>query len=95
MKLYHWLYMHTPIKRPFTYALRDFYHEVEYVVIIGFFTLGYFTHNWLCPRDFWLICGGVTVGYILGHVFWGKRYISNQGTDEEGQEEDEGEWIDG
>lgn len=64
--------------RPWTYIMRDFYHEVEYVIIVGFFILGYFARDWLSFRDFWLIIGGVTVGYILGHLFWGRKWIKGQ-----------------
>jgi len=64
--------------RPFTYIMRDFYHEVEYVIIVGFFTLGYFARDWLSYRDFLLIVGGVTAGYILGHLFWGRKWVKGQ-----------------
>lgn len=81
MNPYKWLYTYlTPWwKRPWTYVMRDFYHEVEYVIILGFFILGYFCARWISDTIFYTIIGGVTAGYILGHLFWGRKWISHQG----------------
>jgi len=64
--------------RPWTYILRDFYHKFEYLIIIGFFSIGYFVHPYLTTREFYLITGVGTFCFILGHLFWGKEYQEGQ-----------------
>ena len=64
--------------RPWTYISRDFYHKVEYVVIVGFTVLGYYLHTWVSHKDFWIGVGVLTVGFILGHFFWGRKWIPEQ-----------------
>ncbi len=76
--LYKKLWSLTPINRPFTYAIRDFYHKFEYLIIIGFFSIGYFVRPYLSLREFCLITITGTICFILGHCFWGKKYIPNQ-----------------
>ena len=64
--------------RPWTFIMRDFYHNFEYLIIIGFFTLGYFLRPYFTVREFTI---GITVGticFLLGHLFWGKKYIEGQ-----------------
>lgn len=75
--------------RPWTYILRDFYHEVEYAVILSAFTLGYFAghYGWLGTAQFGLLVGATTAGYILGHLFWGTRWIEGEGAPEDKKEE--------
>lgn len=77
MNIYKWLWSRVG-GRPWTFIMRDFYHEVEYVIIIGFFSLGYFLRGHLELRDFILIVVLVTIGYILGHLFWGRKWIKGQ-----------------
>lgn len=86
-ELYRWLWTHVG-GRPWTYILRDYYHEAEFVVIMGTLALGYFAGHmgWLGTHDFALFGISVTLGYILGHLFWGTRWVPG----EEGKTEDGG-----
>ena len=64
--------------RKWTFIMRDFYHNFEYLIIIGFFSLGYFLRPYFTVREFII---GIVVGticFLLGHLFWGKKYIENQ-----------------
>ncbi len=65
--------------RPWTFILRDTWHRLEGIWILGLIAVGA-----ICSHYFGLI--GVlkglaifTIGYIAGHLFWGKRYIPNRG----------------
>lgn len=71
--------MHTPFKRPFTYVLRDFYHKFEYFIILGGFSVGYFLRPYIDIHLFGIIMASLTIGYILGHLFWAKKWIEGQG----------------
>jgi len=64
--------------RPWTFMMRDFYHKFEYLVIILCFTMGYFIHPYLTFREFCLITGVGTACFLLGHLFWGKKWIEGQ-----------------
>ena len=64
--------------RPWTYILRDFYHKFEYLIIIAFFSIGYFVRPYLTIREFCLITGVGTFCFILGHLFWGTKWEPNQ-----------------
>lgn len=68
----------TPINRPFTYALRDLWHKAEFVWIVALIAVGV----WLGHNFDWIevlkILGIFTIGYIGGHLFWGKQYIEDQ-----------------
>ena len=65
--------------RPFTYILRDIWHEAEWVFQTIFFGLGvltaWLTNSWSLTLILW---GVYTLGYIAGHLFWGKDYIKIQ-----------------
>lgn len=80
MNLYKMIY--EPITgRPFTYVLRDLYHKLEWFWIVGLVSCGV----WMGHHFDWvevLKCLGIfTVGYIAGHLFWGRDYIPNQDDD--------------
>ena len=77
MNAYKWLYMLTPIKRPFTYWLRDLWYRAEFVWIIGLIAVGVWMGHHLDWIEVLRILGIFTVGYIFGHLFWSK-YIPNQ-----------------
>lgn len=79
MNIYKWIWSHTPINRPFTFFLRDVWHEAEFVWIIALISVGVVLgHNfdWLLILK---VMGIFTTGYIAGHLFWGKEYQENQG----------------
>lgn len=65
--------------RPWTFILRDFWHKFEFVWIVGLVSLGvWLGHNF----DWWAILIGwlvFSIGYIGGHLFWGKDYHEGQG----------------
>ena len=76
--IYKWIWSHTPIKRPFTFWLRDLWHKFEYIWIIGLIAIGVSLghhYDWLGVLK---IMGVFTIGFIVGHLFWGKEYIESQ-----------------
>lgn len=64
--------------RPWTYIIRDFYHKAELFIIVGFFMFGYFIRPYLSVGTFWTYIGVLSGGYILGHLFWGRKWIRGQ-----------------
>ena len=77
MNPYKWIYTRIG-GRPWTYILRDFYHKFEYLIIIGFFSIGYFIRPYLTLREFYLVTGVGTFCFILGHLFWSTKWIEGQ-----------------
>ena len=63
--------------RPWTYILRDTWHELEGLWIIGLVAAGALLGRWLWDLFFWFLLV-FSLGYIAGHLFWGTRYIPNQ-----------------
>jgi len=78
MDFYKCIWSHTT-GRPFTYILRDIWYEAEWVFQTIFFGLGvltlWLTNDLILTGILW---GVYTLGYIAGHLFWGKDYIKNQ-----------------
>ncbi len=69
--------------RPWSYILRDIWHKYEGLCIIALVAIGALLGHWLWPLVFWLLLV-FALGYIAGHLFWGKEYIPNQqGKDKE------------
>lgn len=71
------------IGRPWTYFSRDVYHQVEYVVLMICLFTGFFTGYYWARYDvclWWLaaLWGVSTIWFILGHFFWGRKYIKGQ-----------------
>jgi len=64
--------------RPWTFILRDIWHTYEFFWIVGLISLGV----WLGHQFDWVtvmkILWVFSVGYIGGHLFWGKEYVPNQ-----------------
>jgi hypothetical protein len=91
LNVYGWIWWHaefwikdTEKRRPFTYILRDFYHQWPLVTLIAISTIAYCAGRWWIPMSigvFWAILLTLSVGVLLGHLFWGGNYI-------EGQQED-------
>lgn len=86
MKLYAWFWLHTQFwikdkkaRRPYTFLIRDFYHEHPILFIFLEAWLIYLI-NHLLHTD-WKIWVGITIGVLLGHLFWGKQW--QQGEQEE------------
>lgn len=63
--------------RPWTYILRDAWHQFEGLWIIGLVAIGALLGHWLRDLIFWLLLV-FTPGYIAGHLFWGTKYIAGQ-----------------
>ena len=67
--------------RPWTYILRDVYHRYEFIWIVALVAVGV----WIGHHFDWLevlkIMGIFTIGYIFGHLFWGKKWIPSQKPD--------------
>ena len=67
--------------RPWTFIIRDIYHKLEYLVLVGLFVGGFalgmsglVSWKWML-----VIMGAYTIGYIHGHFFWGREYQPDQG----------------
>jgi len=64
--------------RPFTYIIRDTWYKAEFVWIISLVAVGV----WLGHQFDWLevirIMVIFTIGFIAGHLFWGKKYVEGQ-----------------
>lgn len=67
-------------KRPWTYITRDIYHKIEYIILVGLFTSGYFLgrSELVSAKWFLIIMIAYTIGFIHGHFFWGTNYKENQ-----------------
>ncbi len=76
--IYKWIWSYTPLKRPFTYWLRDLWHKFESIWIIGLIAIGVSMghhYDWIMVLK---ILGVFTIGFIIGHLFWGKDYIPDE-----------------
>jgi hypothetical protein len=60
-----------------TYILRDAWHKLEGLWIIGLVAIGAMFGHWLWPSVVWLLLA-FALGYIAGHLFWGREYIPDQ-----------------
>jgi hypothetical protein len=75
--LYRWLWSRIG-GRPWTYILRDVYHEAEWLIQTIWYLIGMLVGmavGWQVALIIWLI---YTFGYINGHLFWGTRWIKGQ-----------------
>jgi hypothetical protein len=63
--------------RPWTYILRDAWHKVEGLWIIGLVIIGALLGHFWWHFLFWFLLV-FAIGYIAGHLFWGKDYIPDQ-----------------
>lgn len=64
--------------RPWTYIIRDAWHEAEFLWIVAMVSLGIWLGD-IAPVKLiligWLI---FATGYLAGHLFWGTEYIPHQ-----------------
>ena len=68
--------------RPWSYILRDIWHKYEGLCIIALVAIGAVLGHWLWHLVLWLLLF-FALGYIAGHLFWGKEYIPNQTDNDE------------
>jgi len=64
--------------RPWTYIIRDVWHEAEWLMQLFWFGLGFWAA--FCISWQWgLVAWGIyTFGYINGHCHWGTKWIKGQ-----------------
>ena len=74
---YKWLWLRIG-GRPWTYITRDSWHKLEYLWILVLLILGSLLGKQFSWPEIWIGLVILTVGFILGHFFWGTKYISNQ-----------------
>ncbi len=70
--------------RPWTYILRDAWHKLEGLWIIGLVAIGAVLGHWLWSDIIWFLLV-FAAGYCAGHLFWGKDYIPGQKSEVSGQ----------
>ncbi len=63
--------------RPWTYILRDIWHKFEGLCIIALVATGALLGHYLWEFIFWFLLV-FALGYIAGHLFWGKEYQEGQ-----------------
>jgi nitrogen fixation-related uncharacterized protein len=89
---YAWLWYHTefwldrPARRPYTYIMRDVYHNYPLIVSILMSAGAYALGRWLLPvatKTYLIVLAAVLVGALLGHLFWGGAYVAGQQEDPE------------
>ena len=64
--------------RPWTYILRDWWDDCEFVWIVGLVSLGIWlghVFTWQTVLKGWLV---FSAGYLFGHLFWGTAHIRGQ-----------------
>ena len=63
--------------RPWTYIIRDTWHMLEGIWIIGLIAIGAVLGHWFWHLILWILLV-FAFGYIFGHLFWGTKYIPDQ-----------------
>ena len=79
---YRWFWYHTQFwikdkaaRRPYTFMMRDFYHDSPIIVCFALVYAGFALGAWLVPFDHMLLFSG---GLLIAHLFWGGSYIHDQ-----------------
>ena len=81
--------------RPWTYILRDTWHRLEGLWILGLIACGAVCGRQLGLKQTLIGLAVFTVGYIFGHLFWGTRYVPGQRAPEKEEKENKDEKPDG
>jgi hypothetical protein len=90
IQLYAWFWYHTqfwlqkPARRPYTYIMRDFYYNNALLTLIITGTIFYCFGRWWLPvraSTFWAAFISLLMGLLLGHLFWGNKYVAGQQED--------------
>ena len=63
--------------RPWTYILRDTWHQFEGLWIVSLVAIGALLGHWFWDLIFWFLLV-FALGYIAGHLFWGTSYVPGQ-----------------
>lgn len=74
-------YLPAKDRRPYTYMFRDWYHKAPLPTIVGLAIVFYLFGRYTTQISLSMLLGIVLAlfaGIILGHLFFGKRYISRQ-----------------
>ena len=71
--------------RPWTFILRDIWHQTEGLCILALVAAGTVLGRYLWHEVLWYLLS-FALGYVGGHLFWGRQYIPHQKPDLEGQE---------
>lgn len=64
--------------RPWTYIIRDFYHDAPLPFLLVVLATGGAIGHYTGFVTFMKILGILLIGMILGHLFWGTKWIPNQ-----------------
>ena len=78
MNLYKWFWSRIG-GRPWTFIIRDWWHKFEGLWIIGLVACGAVASHYLGLVSVLIGLVIFALGYIGGHLFWGKKYIPDQG----------------
>jgi hypothetical protein len=71
--------------RPWTYIMRDGYHNAPLPSILIVLAIGALIGHYTGFLAFLKILGILLIGILMGHLFWGTRYIPNEpGIDTDG-----------
>jgi len=70
--------------RPWTYILKDLWHKCEIVWVIGLIAIGVALGHHFDWVEVLRIMGIFVIGFIGGHLFWGKDWVENQQGDDNG-----------
>ena len=68
-------------RRPYTYAMRDWYHTSPLPTIVGLAITFYMIGRYTTLASIWWLLGivlALVVGIILGHLFWTKHYVEGE-----------------
>ena len=83
MNLYAWFWYHTEFwikdpaeRRPYTYLIRDFYHCHPILYTFILLWVADIVHRFIHFNIIWWI--GITLGVLLGHLFWGNPWVKGQ-----------------
>ena len=77
MNPYEWLYTRIGGRR-WTYIIRDWWHRYEGLWIIGLVACGAVACHYFGLVSVLIGLGVFALGYVGGHLFWGKKYFPNQ-----------------
>lgn len=80
-------------RRPFTYILRDIYHQAPLFTLLFVMVLSYCFGRWWLPVTlvvFGIALGALLTGCLAGHLLWGGKYIEGE---QEEPEFNPGDWV--